>query len=206
MSKKANPYAKRDRFTHKAKSAGFPARSVYKLEEIDAKLRILRPGQRVLDLGAAPGSWSMFAAKKIGAQGALLAVDLQPLRVTLPANSRFVQQDIAEINAATVEELLGCGEIHVVLSDMAPSTTGHRGTDQARSYVLFEQALHLALQILPKGGHFVGKIFQGPDFEQARHLVRKHFQKTNILRPEATRKVSYEVFLCGTSLVKEPGS
>src|SRR5271165_7258791 len=98
MPPRKNPYAKPDRFTRAAKEAGYPARSVFKLEEIDRRTRLLRPGMRVLDLGATPGSWSMYAAKKIGPQGKLLAVDLEPLTATLPAyNAAFVQGDAFDL-------------------------------------------------------------------------------------------------------------
>jgi 23S rRNA (uridine2552-2'-O)-methyltransferase len=144
MPPRKNPYAKPDRFTKAAKEAGFPARSVFKLEEIDRRSRLLRGGQRVLDLGAAPGSWSMYAARKIGPSGRLLAVDLEPLTVGLPAASAaFVQGDALSI---TNEELGRFAPYDVVLSDMAPRTTGNRVTDQARSFELFMRPCRLRLR------------------------------------------------------------
>lgn len=205
-----NPYAKPDRFTQKAKDAGFPARSVYKLEEIDRRTQLLKPGMHVLDLGAAPGSWAMYAAQKIGRNGKLLAVDLQPLRVTLPPHATFFQGDAltlpddtsAEPNpapsgGAAVPNLGLFAPYDVVLSDMAPSTTGNRFTDQTRSFELFMRALAVASKLTKAGGSFVGKIFMGEDLPLARQELRKHFEQERLIRPEGTRSVSYELFVIG---------
>lgn len=188
-----------DHYGRKAKADGFPARSVYKLDEIDRKLKLLRPGMRVLDLGASPGSWTMYAAQRVGLAGRVLGLDLNPHRGALPANAEIRVMDAF---AATVEELGGPESYDVVLSDMAPKTTGHRSVDQARSQALFEHALEVAVKVLRPGGHFVGKIFQGPDFEQARKLVAASFEECRILRPDATRDASYEIFLAGLRLTK----
>lgn len=155
MSARKNPYAKPDRFTRAAKDAGFPARSVYKLEEIDRRVRLFRSGQRVLDLGASPGSWSLYAAQKIGPSGKLLAIDLEPLRIGLAAPAEFVQGDALSL---TNEELARFAPYDVVLTDMAPKTTGNRVTDQSRSYELFMRALAVAATLGAPGGAFVGKI------------------------------------------------
>ncbi len=170
-----NPYARPDRFTRAAKEAGYPARSVFKLEEIDHRTRLLRGGQRVLDLGATPGSWSLYAAKKIGPAGKLLAVALS---LTNDELARFAPYDI-------------------VLSDMAPRTTGNRVTDQARSFDLFMRALSVAATLGAKGGAFVGKIFMSDDLPAARAELRKHYASERLIRPEGTRTVSYEIFAIG---------
>jgi 23S rRNA (uridine2552-2'-O)-methyltransferase len=189
-----NPYAKPDRFTRAAKEAGYPARSVFKLEEIDHRTRLLRSGQRVLDLGATPGSWSMYAAKKIGPGGKLLAVDLEPLPVALPANAVFVQGDALSL---TNDDLSMFAPYDVVLSDMAPRTTGNRVTDQARSFDLFMRALSVAATLGAKGGAFVGKIFMSDDLPAARAELRKHYAVERLIRPEGTRSVSFEIFVIG---------
>ncbi len=189
-----NPYAKPDRFTRAAKEAGYPARSVFKLEEIDHRTRLLRGGQRVLDLGATPGSWSMYAAKKIGPGGKLLAVDLEPLGAALPANAVFVQGDALSL---TNDDLAMFAPYDVVLSDMAPRTTGNRVTDQARSFDLFMRALSVAATLGAKGGAFVGKIFMSDDLPAARTELRKHYATERLIRPEGTRSVSYEIFVVG---------
>lgn len=185
----ANPYRKPDRFTDAAKKAGYPARSVYKLEEIDKRVRLLRPNMRVLDLGASPGSWALYAAQKIGRGGKLVAADLNPLNTTLPGNSTFIQGDVTTMKFE--------GPFDLVLSDMAPNTTGNKLGDHARSVELFLAALAIADEVLVKGGSFVGKIFMGEDFPKAREEVRKRFEKHRLLRPEATRSVSYEIFVVG---------
>lgn len=194
MAPKKNPYAKPDRFTRAAKDAGFPARSVFKLEEIDRRTRLLRPGQRVLDLGATPGSWSMYAARKIGPSGKLLAVDLEPLGATLPPNAVFVQGDALSLDNATLARF---APYDVVLSDMAPRTTGNRVTDQARSFELFMRALAVAATLGAPGGSFVGKIFMSDDLPAARAELRKHYATERLIRPEGTRSVSTELFVVG---------
>ena len=194
MSRRA-PYARPDRFTREAKKAGFPARSVFKLQEIDRRVRLLRAGMSVLDLGAAPGSWALYAAQKVGPRGRLLAVDLEPLAVQLPPWAAAARVDALETDPATA---LGCfAPYDVVLSDMAPRTTGHGATDQARSFELFMRALMVAARLGKVGGSFVGKIFMGEDLPLARAELRKHFATERLIRPEGTRSVSYELFIVG---------
>jgi 23S rRNA (uridine2552-2'-O)-methyltransferase len=189
-----NPYAKPDRFTVAAKKAGFPARSVYKLEEIDRRARLLKKGQRILDLGAAPGSWALYAAGKIGDAGRLLAIDLEPLRTALPPNAVFSQGDALSL---ANEELGRFAPYDVVLSDMAPRTTGNRVTDQARSHELFMRALAIAGTLCAPGGSFVGKIFMSEDLPAARTELRRLFTNERLIRPEGTRSVSMEIFVVG---------
>ena len=194
MTSRKNPYARPDRFTRAAKDAGFPARSVFKLEEIDRRVRLLRGGMRVLDLGASPGSWAMYTAQKIGRQGKLLAIDLKPLEITLPPQGTFVLGDALALEN---EALSRFAPYDVVLSDMAPSTTGNRIGDQTRSFELFMRALAVAAALLKVGGAFVGKIFMGEDLPVARAELRKHFAQERLIRPEGTRSVSYEIFIVG---------
>jgi 23S rRNA (uridine2552-2'-O)-methyltransferase len=189
----ASPYRKPDRFTDAAKKAGYPARSIFKLSEIDRRVRLLKPGMHVLDLGASPGSWAKYAAEKIGRHGKLIAVDLEPLRTALPANATFLQGDALTLDP---EGPIGAAAPYdVVLSDMAPNTTGSKVADQARSVELFVRALEVCDVVLKKGGAFVGKIFMGEDFPSAREEVRKRFTKHRLMKPEAVRAVSYEIFV-----------
>jgi 23S rRNA (uridine2552-2'-O)-methyltransferase len=197
--KPKNPYKRPDAFTKAAKAQGYPARSVFKLEEIDRRVRLLRAGQRVLDLGAAPGSWSLYAAQKIGRAGKLLAVDLHELTVPLGPNARFSRGDALSLSN---EDLALFAPYDVVLSDMAPSTMGDRAADAARSVELFERALGVAAALLVPGGSFVGKLFMGEDFTKARDHVRALFEEARVIRPEGTRSTSVEVFLVG--LRREP--
>lgn len=192
---KKNPYKGPDRFTRAAKQQGYPARSVFKLEEIDRRVRLLKPGMHVLDLGAAPGSWTLFAAQKIGRNGKLLAVDLTPITVPLPPNVTAVVGDALSLDN---EALATFAPYDVVLSDMAPSTTGNRLGDQTRSFELFMRALAVAEKLLKPGGSFVGKIFMGEDFQNAKKAVKRVFEEERAIKPEGTRSSSYELFLIGT--------
>jgi 23S rRNA (uridine2552-2'-O)-methyltransferase len=189
-----NPYKKPDRFTVEAKKKGYPARSVFKLEEIDRRTRLLKPGMHVLDLGAAPGSWCLYAAQKVGSKGKVLAIDLQPLTTALPPYGVFIQGDAFSMKDETLRMF---APYDVVLSDMAPSTTGNRLLDQTRSFELFMRALAVAGDVLEVGGSFVGKIFMGEDLPVARAEVKKLFEEDRFIRPEGTRSVSYETFLVG---------
>jgi len=182
-----------DHFGRRAKAQGYAARSVFKLQEIDAKLRLLRAGQRVLDLGAAPGSWAQYTSQRVGERGVVVAVDLEPLRVSAP-NIRCVQRDIALL---TEDDLFGIASFDLVLSDMAPHTSGQRHRDQYRSFELYMGALRAAERWLAPGGWFVGKIFQGGDFEQARDATRALLGSVRVLKPDASRSESYEIFLAG---------
>lgn len=183
-----------DHWGHRARKEGFAARSVYKLEEIDRRARILRVGARVLDLGAYPGSWTAYAAQRVGPGGRVLGIDLTEFKGTLPPHAEIRTGDVLSLE---LEKELGPGSFDVVVSDMAPSTTGHRFTDQARSHRLFMRALEIACAVLTPGGHFVGKLFQGEDFELARAAVRAAFEEVRIIKPPASRAESYETFLVG---------
>ena len=186
-----------DAFGARAKKEGFAARAVYKLQEIDKRTQILRRGMRVLDLGAYPGSWSQYASTQVGPQGRITALDIQPLRTGLPPNVHYEERDVL---AVTPAELGGPGSFDVVLSDMAPNTSGNRFVDQCRSHDLFMHALSLAEGTLSAGGNFCGKLFQGPDFQEARAAMQKAFSKHRIVKPEASRKESIEVFVVGLGL------
>ena len=194
MPRRQNPYAKPDRFTRAAKDAGFPARSVYKLEEIDRRARLFRPGMKVLDLGASPGSWALYAAGRIGERGRLLAVDLSPIEVALPPQLEFVAGDALAMDAEPGGPLARFAPYDVVVSDMAPRTTGNRVTDQARSFELFMRALAIAVKLGAPSGAFVGKIFMSDDLPAARAELRRHYAGERLIRPEGTRAVSTEIF------------
>ncbi len=196
-----NPYKGPDRLTRAAKTAGFPARSVFKLEEIDRRVGLLAPGMSVLDLGACPGSWSLYAAEKVGARGRVLAIDLDPARTAFPPHVTFVEGDALDLDG----DALAVGAPYdVVLSDMAPRTTGNRMTDQARSFELFMRALDVAARLARLGGAFVGKIFMSGDLPEARAAVRRVFAKERLIRPEGTRSVSQEIFCIGMGKRAEP--
>jgi 23S rRNA (uridine2552-2'-O)-methyltransferase len=189
-----NPYAKPDRFTRQAKEEGYAARSVYKLQEIDQRLRILRPGQRVLDLGCAPGSWAKYAIQRIGGRGRLVGVDLT--EVSLPGGV-FLVRSVLEVPADELRDLLG-GPADVVLSDMAPLTTGNALGDHVAQLELATAAFELARALLAPGGSFVCKVFDGEDAHAFVMGLRPSFREVKRVRPEAVRQVSREFFVVGT--------
>ena len=192
MSK--NPYAGPDARTRAAKARGYPARSIFKLEEIDRRVRLLRPGQRVLDLGAAPGSWSLYAAERVGAGGRVLAIDRSEILQVFPEQVTVVQGDALELQTA---ELSTFAPYDVVLSDMAPNTSGSKAADQARSFELLMRALAVARELGRPGSHFVGKLFMSGDFQAARRELGELFTRAQVIKPEGTRSRSSEVFLVG---------
>lgn len=187
----------KDHYFHKAKEEGFLARSVYKLQEIDQKLKIIKPGLTVVDLGAAPGSWSQWVASKVGSKGQVVGFDLTAIDLKLP-NAKFYQQDVLEINLPEFLKAEGVvTPVDLVISDMAPKTTGIRLTDQARSMELCNMALDIAEQILKPRGHFVVKFFQSNDFNDYRARMKKLFEKVEIVKPDSTRSRSFEIFIVG---------
>lgn len=190
-------YQLKDYYFKKAKDENYAARSVFKLEEIDARFRLLKSGMQVLDLGCAPGSWSQFAAKKVGPKGKVLGIDLQKVNLTLP-NALFIEADLRDLNLVSIMAENGfTPPFDLVISDMAPKTTGIRVTDQARSLELCELALDCADRFLKVGGDFVVKLFHSEDFDEYRKKLRERFAKVEVLRPKSTRKESKEIFLIG---------
>jgi 23S rRNA (uridine2552-2'-O)-methyltransferase len=190
-------YNPKDRFFKKAKEEGYAARSVYKLQELDQKFKLLRPEQTILDLGAAPGSWSQYASQKIGDKGRILGVDLTEVKVSL-GNAVFIQADLRDLKLDEVFAEHGFqSQFDVVMSDMAPNTTGIKSVDQDRSFALCELALDCARRYLKPQGSFVCKFFHSGDFGQLRAQIKKEFTRVDALKPESTRSISKEIFLVG---------
>lgn len=199
-------YNPKDHYFKKAKELDYAARSVFKLEEIDQKYKIFKPGQLVLDLGAAPGSWSQYVAKKVGGQGKILGIDLSPISIKLP-QAKFLLADILQFDFKHYLQEQSLNDFFdVVLSDMAPKTTGIRMTDQARSFELCEMALSVARQHLKKKGHFICKLFHSDDFMKLRDEIKKDFERFEAVKPDSTRKISKEIFLVGLSRKTSPSS
>lgn len=194
MNRRKDDYARPDRHTRAAKAAGYPARSVFKLEEIHQKYRLFRSGQRVLDLGAAPGSWTLYASKLVGPAGKVLAVDLSEITEALPPNVKARQLDVFSAERATLAEH---GPYDVVLSDMAPRTSGNKSRDQALSYDLCVRALAVADELGGPGSHFVAKLFMSAEFGDLKRAITTRYAECRVVRPEATRSQSTEVFLVG---------
>lgn len=190
-------YQPKDKYFKKAKQEGFAARSVYKLQELDQKFRIFKRGQTVLDLGASPGSWSQYASQKVGKEGRILGVDLSPVTVKLE-NAVFLVADLRDLNLDEVFREHGFEpSFDVVMSDMAPKTTGIKSVDQARSLELCELALETAKKYLKPGGTFICKFFHSGEFGQLRAALRKEFERVDALKPDSTRSMSKEIFLVG---------
>jgi len=189
-SKKKNQW--QDHYTRRAKKEHFPARSVYKLQEIQQKHQLIKKGYKVLDLGCAPGSWLLYAAKLTGDRGRVVGIDLKPLTGQFPSNAEIIIADVFSLDV----ESLGA-DFNVVLSDMAPATTGHKDVDAARSYNLCETALGIAQSVLRPGGSFACKIFQGPDFKTFTDIVKGSFNELKIFKPRSSRKASKEIFVIG---------
>ncbi len=193
-SKLGDRKSRHDRFHRNARKKGFNSRAVFKLEEIDSKQQLIGRDDRVLDLGCAPGSWLQYAATKTGNGGSLVGIDRFEVDLELP-NGRTLTGNVYTVE---IEDLLGdLQNFDVVLSDMAPDTTGVRSVDQTRSEQLFERALDIAEATLVPGGNFMGKLFQGPEFQALVKRCRKAFTKVKIVKPESSRKESIEQYICG---------
>lgn len=188
-----------DYYFKKAQKEGYPARSVYKLEEANLKYGFLKRGAKVLDIGSYPGSWSLYAAKVIGPQGLVLGVDLQNGKRRVEdgrARIEFVRGDI--MAEETVAAISGYAPLfQVVLSDMAPQTTGNKWSDQQKSLDLCRRAFALARKFLAPDGVFYCKVFDGEDFKAYFDEVRVCFQKAKIVKPKSSRPESRELFVLG---------
>lgn len=188
-----------DAWVKKAKAEGYRSRAAFKLLEIDRKDRLFSPGQLVVDLGAAPGSWSQVAAARVGAKGRVVAVDLLPLE-PLPG-VHFVRGDFREQGVLDALLLaLGAEKADLVISDLAPNISGIGVSDQARAMHLAELALDFARQRLKPGGALLVKVFQGADFAEFLAAMRQAFAKVASRKPEASRGRSSEMYLLGTGL------
>lgn len=191
------PYQPKDHYFQKAKSFGLRARSAFKLEEIAQRFALFPKGGAVLDLGAAPGGFLQILAREVGPKGSVLGVDLVPIRpLGLPNVQTFVLDVLSDDFDARLEKLHP-GPFDAVVSDLAPKTTGVRDTDEARSLRLAGKALELALHKGTLRVGYVAKLFMGRDFESFRDEVRAGFSDLKVVRPEATRGASVEVYLVG---------
>lgn len=182
-----------DHYYKKAKQLGVAARSFYKLEEIDQRHQLFKKNTSVLDLGCYPGSWLQYVAERVGPGGQVIGLDLQEVTVKLPEYVHCFQMDIFKLSS----EKLPISRFDVVVSDMAPKTTGIRSMDSQRSYALCQQALLVAQEMLVPGGAFVVKIFQGSALESFKQEMRAVFQTVVPCKPKSSRQESVEIFLLG---------
>ena len=183
----------KDPYVKQAQQSHYRSRAVYKLIEIDEKDHLFKQGQTIIDLGAAPGSWSQYVSKKIGKKGRLIAIDILPMDPI--ANTLFIKGDFTE--QPVVEQCLQAmnhGKADLVISDMAPNLSGIGATDQARSLNLAELSLDLAKSVLKQGGHMLVKLFEGEGTGMYRRELKEHFGKVIVRKPKASRDASREFY------------
>ena len=193
-----------DHYFKKAKKEKYPARSVYKLEEAQKKHRFIKSGDTVLDFGFYPGSWSIYAARVVGPQGLVIGVDLQDAKKISIANAAEIMWLCDDIMSDDiVEKMQGIRKtFSVILSDMAPRTSGNKWVDQQQSLALVRRVLELSASLLRKDGHFYVKVFEGEDFKEFVDSVRKSFKTVKIVKPKSSRSESREVFVLGMGFLK----
>jgi len=186
---------RKDYFYKKAKKEKYPARSVYKLEEIDRKYRLVKKGMKVLDLGCSPGSWVKYCCRQVGEKGLVVGIDKGASQPGLGKNVVIIQEDIFEIDRTKLKQIVT--QFDLVLSDLAPATTGTKWLDQVRSLELARQAFNISLEFLVSGGNFLVKLFQGPDLRELQRELKRVFQDVRIVKPKGSRKESFEIYLLG---------
>ena len=190
-----------DHYFKRAKKEGYPARSVYKLEEVQQKRRFLKKGDQILDLGCQPGSWSMYAAKVVGPAGLVVGVDLhrgKGIYMSGGAKIHVLQGDIMD-DAILADIGKVCERFSAVISDMAPHTTGNKWADQQQSLKLCRRALQLAVALLKNNGAFYCKVFEGDDFKEFFNEVKRFFGAVKVVKPKSSRPESREVFVLATA-------
>ena len=193
----AKPYDPKDFYFRKAKKEGLRARSAFKIDEILRRHRLLSKGDAVLDLGAAPGGFLQILADAVGEEGVAVGVDLEPVRNLGKPWVRTAVVDLLAPDALERIRALHAGAFNLVTSDMAPKTIGVKITDEARSLELVRMALRVAEATLVPGGAFVAKVFMGGDFPGLKKELQARFETVQIVRPQATRESSYEVYVLG---------
>jgi 23S rRNA (uridine2552-2'-O)-methyltransferase len=183
-----------DEFVKRAQREGYRSRAVYKLAEIQQKDRILKPGMTLVDLGAAPGGWSQYAARKLQGRGRIIALDILPMESL--AGVEFLQGDFRESETlATVMDTLGGAYVDLVMSDMAPNISGMGAVDQPRSMYLAELAVEFADNVLQSEGDLLFKVFQGEGFDALIRSLRSRYGSVRIRKPAASRPRSREVYV-----------
>lgn len=180
-----------DYYTRRARKENYPARSVYKLQEIQQRYKVIKKGDQVLDLGCAPGAWLLYAGELTGKNGQIMGLDLKPVTIKLPVHTVAMTGDIFDTDVIQKKKFT------VVLSDLAPKTSGHKGVDATRSIVLCERALEIACHVLVPGGNFVCKIFQGQGIDTFIAQVKAEFKFQKLFKPKTCRKKSKEIYIVG---------
>lgn len=187
----------RDEFVKRARKEGYRGRAVYKLQEIDIRDRLLRPGMTVVDLGAAPGAWSQYVRERLGNSGRVIALDILPMEAL--AQVEVIEGDFTEDSTVpALLKLLDGGAVDLVISDMAPNISGVAIADQARVMYLAELALDFSVQVLKPGGAFLVKIFQGSGFNELYKVIQGNFTRVTTRKPKASRARSAEIYILAT--------
>lgn len=192
-----------DHYVGLAQKEGYRSRAVYKLIELDKKERLFKSGDQVIELGAAPGSWTQYAAEKIGINGRIIAIDLLPMDTF--ANVHFIQGDFSSDSIyESITTELGKNRADLVISDMAPNITGNGSIDQPKAMYLAELAFDLATEVLGAQGVFLSKVFQGEGFDAYVKTLRKTFKSVKICKPKASRPRSREVYVIARTVAQNP--
>ncbi len=197
----------KDHYFNKAKKDNFLARSVYKLEEIDQKFGVLKAGDQVVDMGYHPGSWIQYTSKKIAENGKVIGIDIRPLNKKIAHLKNVELLEMSIFDVAEPKDIGAEGHFDVVLSDMAPNTTGIRSVDQDRSLALVEKIFEILPIFLKENGNLVIKVFDSQSAQDYLKSQKHLFEKLNFLKPKSTRSVSKEFFVIGKNYLKnEPKS
>jgi 23S rRNA (uridine2552-2'-O)-methyltransferase len=198
MSQRDKP----DYFSRRARQENFASRAVYKLADIDRKFRLFHAGQRVLDLGCAPGSWLQYLSSRVGPQGLVVGLDQQALKMTLTPPVPFRQVDITTLEPGELKTFAPAFD--VVVSDLAPATCGIKDVDHQRSLTLARLSWDYARVLLAPGGHYLVKVFAGPDFPEFVAAIKPNFQQVQIVKPTGSRSESREIYLLGRRRLPPP--
>jgi len=192
-----------DFYYRKAKSEGYRSRAAFKLKQIIEKFKVIKEGDVVVDLGAAPGGWLQIAREKVGEKGFVLGVDIAEIRKLPWRNVKTIKFDITDPNIVKEIQKILPRRADVLLSDLSPKVTGIWELDHARQIFLSEKALEIALKILKEGGNVVIKVFQGGMMQEFMEKMKVNFRKTRLFKPPASRKSSAEIYAIGFSLRRE---
>jgi len=189
---------KNEYYTRKAREDNYPARSVYKLQQIDEKFDLIKAGDEVLDLGCSPGSWLLYLAKKIGPDGKVIGIDVLDLKIEIPKNAKFIKSDVMEYVPTSVGIPTMVGrKFDVIVSDLAPNTSGEHFIDTEKSLEFCERALEIVQNNLKSGGNFLCKILEGEGINDFFKKVETNFAFAKRYKPLASRKESREIYIIG---------
>ena len=189
------PFERKDRFYFKAKKEGYPARSAYKIMELDDRFKIFKPGRKIVDLGCAPGGWMKVAQERINGKGRLAGIDLLPIKFSLHASSFFIEGDFLDLaNQQKIKDFIG-GPADWIICDMSPNISGVKFRDEFQSYELALQALKFVQETLKQGGGFLLKNFPGAEIHDLRKELKNNFAQIRTVIPEATRQSSTEIYI-----------